>query len=69
MARKIIVLLTDFGNDFYVGQIKGVIKSIYNNVEIIDLTHNIQPQNVVQAAVVIGESYRYFPKKCIYMCS
>jgi len=68
MARKIIVLLTDFGNDFYVGQIKGVIKSIYNNVEIIDLTHNIQPQNVVQAAVVIGESYRYFPKGSVFIC-
>jgi len=68
MGKKFIVLLTDFGNDFYVGQIKGVIKSIFNDVEIIDLTHNIQPQNVIQAAVVIGESYKYFPKGSIFIC-
>lgn len=68
MDKKYIVLLTDFGDDFYVGQMKGVIKSICDNVEIIDLTHNIQPHNVVQAAIVIDVSYKYFPQKSIFVC-
>lgn len=63
-----IVLMTDFGNDFYVGQMKAVIKSICPKVEIIDLCHNILPQNVEQAAIIIHSSYKYFPKKSIFVC-
>lgn len=68
MANKIIVLMTDFGNDFYVGQMKAVIKSIYPAVEIVDLCHNILPQNVAQAAVILHSSYKYFPKHSIFVC-
>ncbi len=68
MDKKYIVLLTDFGNDFYVGQMKGVMKNICKNAEIIDLTHNINPQNVLQAAIIIDVSYKYFPKKSIFVC-
>lgn len=68
MDKKYIVLLTDFGNDFYVGQMKGVIKNICENVEIIDLSHSIQPQNVLQAAIIIDVSYKYFPEKSIFVC-
>lgn len=66
--RKIIVLMTDFGGDFYVGQMKAVIKNISPTTEIVDLAHNIQPQNVIQAAVILGSSYKYFPKNSIFVC-
>ncbi len=66
--KKFIVLLTDFNNDFYVGQMKGVIKTINPDVEIIDLCHNIRPQNVLQASIVLAKSYKYFPKKSIFVC-
>ncbi len=65
---KYIILMTDFGNDSYVGVMKGVIKSINPKVEIIDLTHNIEPQNVLQSAYVLAGSYKYFPKGSIFVC-
>ncbi|MCX7910497.1 MAG: SAM-dependent chlorinase/fluorinase [Endomicrobia bacterium] len=66
--KRFIVLLTDFGNDFYVGQMKGVIKNINEKVEIIDLCHNIQPQNILQASVIIDSSYKFFPAGSIFVC-
>jgi S-adenosylmethionine hydrolase len=66
--KNFIVLLTDFNNDFYIGQMKGVIKNINPDAEIIDLCHNITPQNVLQASVILAKSYKYFPKKSIFVC-
>jgi S-adenosylmethionine hydrolase len=64
-----IVLLTDFGfKDSYVGVMKGVIRTICRNAEIIDLCHNVMPQDVAEAAFVLAASYRYFPEETIFTC-
>lgn len=64
-----IVLLTDFGfKDSYVGVMKGVIRSICRDADIIDLSHNIMPQDVAEAAFVLGTSCRYFPEGAIFTC-
>ena len=64
----IITLTTDFGfNDAYVAIMKGVILSINPEVNIIDVTHSIEPQNIAQAAFILNVAYRYFPKKSIHM--
>lgn len=65
---KYIVLMTDFGPDSYVGVMKGVIKNINPEVEILDLTHSIQPQNVVQAGYIIASSYKFYPSDSIFIC-
>ncbi len=66
---KFIVLLTDFGyRDPYVGVMKGVIKSINPYIEIIDLTHGINRQNVYEAAITLYVSAKYFPKNTIFVC-
>lgn len=66
---KQIVLLTDFGNkDGYQAVIKGVIKSIVPSASIIDLTHEILPQNVDEAAFVLWNACKYFPKNTIFVC-
>ena len=63
-----IVLTTDFGlDDPYVGVMKGVILGINPRATLVDLTHNIQPQNVPQAAFVLGSSYRFFPAAAIHV--
>jgi S-adenosylmethionine hydrolase len=65
---KIIALLTDFGlKNNYVGVMKGVIKSISPDAEIIDVTHSILPQNIKQAAFVLMNSYKYFPDETIFL--
>lgn len=65
---QLIVLLTDFGrSDFYVGMMKGVIKELSPHAEIIDLYHNIEPQNIGQAAFLLANSYKYFPQETIFV--
>jgi hypothetical protein len=63
-----IVLTTDFGlSDPYVGVMKGVILGINPHVAIIDLTHLIQPQNIRQAAFIMGTSYHFFPHDTVHI--
>jgi S-adenosylmethionine hydrolase len=66
--RPLISLTTDFGHDDpFVGVMKGVIYTINPHVNIVDLTHSIQPQNVQEAAFAIGMNYQYFPKDSIHL--
>lgn len=63
-----IALLTDFGyTDSYAGVMKAVIKSINPDADIIDITHGIESQNILQAAWVLYESYSYFPQNTIFI--
>ncbi|NLW49619.1 MAG: SAM-dependent chlorinase/fluorinase [Candidatus Brocadiaceae bacterium] len=64
-----IVLLTDFGyKDSYVGIMKGVMRRICREADILDLSHNIMPQDVAEAAFVLSSAYRYFPDDAIFVC-
>ena len=64
----IITLLTDFGlKDGYVGVMKGVIWGIAPQVQIADITHQIQPQNVLEGALALGRVAPYFPAGTIHM--
>jgi S-adenosylmethionine hydrolase len=63
----IITLTTDFGlRDHYVGSVKGAILSIHRLVQLVDITHEIPPQDVLSAAYVLKECYGYFPKGTIH---
>jgi Uncharacterized conserved protein len=64
----IITLTTDFGcRDAYVAAMKGVILSINPEAKIIDISHSIEPQNILQAAFILNIAYRYFPKQTVHM--
>jgi len=68
MKNPLIVLTTDFGlSDNYVGVLKGVILKIAPEVRIIDLTHEIDPQNIKDAAFVLFTSIDFFPKDTIFL--
>lgn len=65
----IITLLTDFGlRDTFIGVMKGVIWSIAPTVQIVDLTHEIPPQRVVDGALAIAGAAPYFPAGTIHVC-
>jgi S-adenosylmethionine hydrolase len=67
-ANRIITLLTDFGlKDPYVGIMKGVILTINPYVTIVDITHDVVPQNIEEAAFLIEEYYRFFPVTAIHL--
>jgi hypothetical protein len=68
MRNPVITLTTDFGvSDAYVAIMKGVILGINPEAKIVDITHSIEPQNVVQAAFLLNTAYRYFPKQSIHL--
>jgi len=63
-----IVLLTDFGQSEYVGVMKGVIYSVDSDAKIVDLCHDISPQNIIEAAWILKNNYKYFPKGSVFCC-
>jgi S-adenosylmethionine hydrolase len=66
--NRIITLTTDFGlSDGFVGVMKGVILCINPHATIVDITHDIAPQNVEQGAFVFANSYKYFPPNTIHV--
>ena len=68
MARPIVTLTTDFGlSDHFTGTMKGVILRICPTAEIVDITHQVSAFEITEAAFVISEAYRYFPKKTVHV--
>jgi S-adenosylmethionine hydrolase len=63
-----ITLLTDFGDrDGYVGVMKGVIAGICPEARLIDLTHDIPPQNLAAARFTLLNAYPYFPAGTVHL--
>jgi S-adenosylmethionine hydrolase len=68
MSQPIITLTTDFGQtDSYVGTMKGVILSICPDVTLVDISHEIRPQSVQQAAYVLSTAAPYFPAGTVHL--
>jgi S-adenosylmethionine hydrolase len=64
----IITLLTDFGgSDYFVGAMKGVILSINPEATIVDITHEIPPQDVETGAFNLLSCYRQFPAGTVHL--
>jgi len=63
-----IVLLTDFGQSEYVGVMKGVIYRIDKDAKIVDLSHNISAQNIIEASWVLKNNHKYFPEGSTFCC-
>jgi S-adenosylmethionine hydrolase len=68
MASPIVVFTTDFGlSDAYAGVMKGVALSINPDLRLIDLTHQILPQNIAQGSFLLGINHRFFPHDAIHV--
>ncbi len=66
--RPIITLLTDFGTaDGYVAELKGVLFSAAPIVTIVDLSHEIPPQDVESARLAVARYWRRFPSGTVHM--
>ncbi len=64
----IVTLTTDFGlADGYVGIMQGVILSIAPEARLVDLSHAVAPQNVRQAAYILGRAAPYFPAGTVHL--
>jgi S-adenosyl-L-methionine hydrolase (adenosine-forming) len=62
-VARFITFLTDFGlQDDFVGTCHGVMKRIAPDVEIIDITHGIKPQGVLQGALTLANTLPFMPE-------
>ena len=60
--RRLITLITDFGTaDGYVGEMKGVLLSLAPDADVVDITHDIAPQDVDHARLTLARVWRRFP--------
>lgn len=65
---RVITLLTDFGTrDGYVGTMKGVIHRINPDVSIVDISHEVPPHDILEAAYILYSAYRYFPPGTVHL--
>lgn len=63
-----ITLLTDFGAaDYFVPAVKGVILTLSPAVQIVDITHEINAQDIASAAFTLGACYANFPPGTIHV--
>jgi S-adenosylmethionine hydrolase len=63
----LITFLTDFGlEDDFVGTCHGVMKRVAPEVEIIDVTHGIAPQSILQGALILANATPFLPE-CVHL--
>src|SRR5919108_2284122 len=68
MSSRILGLLTDFGyRDPFVGIMKGVMLGINPDIRLIDIGHDITPQRIREAAIILAVSFPYFPSQTIFL--
>jgi len=66
--RPLVTITTDFGvADGYVGTMKGVILSIAPDAHLVDISHQVAPQNVRQAAYVLYTASPFFPSHTVHL--
>jgi S-adenosylmethionine hydrolase len=66
--RPVISLTTDFGlNDHFVGTVKGVILNIVPDAEIVDISHAVEPFDILDGALTLSQAYSYFPTDTIHL--
>lgn len=67
-SNQILTLTSDFGlSDVYVGVMKGAIAQVNPHLTVIDLTHEIPPQNLAAARFCLSDTYRYFPDGTVHV--
>jgi hypothetical protein len=68
MAQPLLTLTTDFGlSDHYVGVMKGVILGICPHAQLVDISHQVKPFEIAEAAYLIAQAYREFPRKTVHI--
>ncbi|MDY6786208.1 MAG: SAM-dependent chlorinase/fluorinase [Cyanobacteriota bacterium] len=66
--QRIITLSSDFGlQDVYVGVMKGAIARVNPTLTVIDLTHDIPPQNLMAARFCLLNAHPYFPPGTVHV--
>ena len=64
----LVTLTTDFGQkDPFVGVMKGVILGICPEARIVDLVHEVEPQDIARAGRILADAHRFFPAGTVHV--
>ena len=67
-AGPIVTLTTDFGaSDAFAGTMKGIVYSINPSARVVDITHDVPPQDIRTGAFVFDSAYHYFPPGTVHV--
>ncbi len=67
-TNPVLTLTTDFGlRDGFVGVMKGVIYGICPHAHLVDISHDIAPQNIMEGAFVLARQAFYFPPESVHV--
>jgi len=67
-SRPIVTLLTDFGTaDGYVAEVKGVLLAQAPDVQVVDATHEVAPQDVECGRLTLARYWRRFPPGTVHL--
>ena len=67
MASPVITLTTDFGAGEYAASMKGAALTVNPEAVLVDVSHDVPPQDVAYGAFVLGTCYRSFPRGAIHV--
>ena len=68
MSRGIITLLSDFGTtDPYIAAMKGVALSVNPDVQLVDISHEINPHDIADAGYVVATAHGYYPPGTVHV--
>src|SRR5580658_7958782 len=68
MKEAILTLTTDYGtSDPLVGTMKGAILSVNPAARIVDITHAVEPYDVLDGALALAQAWNYFPQGAIHV--
>lgn len=66
-CEAVLTLTTDFGTTEYVAQMKGVIFTVFPEARIVDVSHRVLPQNILQGAYVMATTAPHFPAGAVHI--
>lgn len=67
MASHVITLTSDFGAGEYAASMKGAALTVNPDATLVDVSHDVPPQDVAHGAFVLGSCYRTFPEGTIHV--
>jgi S-adenosylmethionine hydrolase len=68
MKRPVITLLTDFGSaDHYAGAMKGILVGICPDAQMVDISHEIAPYAIAEAAFTLAQAWKCFPEGTVHV--
>ncbi|MEM9258969.1 MAG: SAM-dependent chlorinase/fluorinase, partial [Bacteroidota bacterium] len=70
MATPLLTLTTDFGReDFHLARLKAYLLAAHRPLQIVDVSHEIPPYDIVRAAFIFKRVWRHYPEGTIHLLS